>query len=75
MLKFLFNFIKIHPNTPKSKTFWTAMGSLLFGLGQLVNCYIQGDWSNGPTAAAFILAGLGGITGRDAITKLSEKMQ
>lgn len=75
MFKLIAGLIKVHPNTPKTRTFWVGVGSTVGGIANLVNCYIQGDWSQAPQSAVLILGGIGAITGRDAITKLANKIQ
>jgi hypothetical protein len=74
MFRFLAGLIKFHPTTPKTKTFFIGVGGVLGGLAGIVNCYIQGDWSNAPLSASWILGGLAAITGRDALSKMAEKV-
>lgn len=50
----------------KTKTFWTSVAGIFGGVGLVVT----GETGSGVTA---IIAGLLGITGRDALTKLSQK--
>lgn len=75
MIKFLIGLVKLHPDTPKARTFAVGAGGVLGGLAGLVNCYIQGDWQQGPMYGAWILGGLAAITGRDALNKIADKLK
>lgn len=76
LINLAMNIFKIHIDTTKTKSFFVGLGWIASGLSAAATLGVSNDGNAIHYIACLIpiLKGIGTITNRDAITKLSEKI-